>query len=166
MKKSAEVFVLLFALISTFAGCSGNKKINLNPHDEEAITPDLQWAVVKVPYAVFRADCDYESEIIRHARSGDIFLVRGSKTVLYVFEDTLLESDIDKEEREIIEESENVNKNKKPVRKDKKSSSHKKRKVEQNIVWYKFDEGWLESSQVEVFDTKLKAEFSSESYKK
>lgn len=166
MRKSAEKILLLFISVFLAAGCSVKRDINLNPHDEESITPDLQWAVVKVPYAVFRTDSDYDSEITCHARSGDIFLVCGSKTVRYVFEDTILESDIDKDEREIIEQDENKNKKKKSVKKTSGSQIQKKRKVEQNIVWYKFNEGWLESSQVDVFDTKLKAEFSSESLKK
>ncbi|MBQ0040369.1 MAG: hypothetical protein KBS64_08085 [Treponema sp.] len=117
---------LFFALcFVSFFSCTKERSIELNSDDSLSITPDQEWAVIKVPYAAFLEECDYSSKVKIHARSGDVFLVKGKEFV------------------------------KKEVEPQGKSRNRKA--VEEFETWYKFEEGCLSASLVDVYDTKLKA---------
>ncbi|WP_407396895.1 hypothetical protein [Treponema sp.] len=132
MKKIFTVFAsfVFFFLL----GCSKERTIDLNSSDSLSITPDQEWAVIKVPYAAFLQDCDYSSIVRAHARSGDVFLVKGKEFI-----------------KKEIEES---------------NSKRRKKNVEEFELWYKFEEGCLSASLVDIYDTKLKAQTASEKLKK
>lgn len=126
--------IVFFALISfQLAGCVKERNINLKSEDSMSITPDQHWAVVKVPYAAFLESSEYGSTVKTHARSGDIFLVKGKKFV-----------------RKVVDES---------------GSSRSKKDVNEFETWYIFEEGFLNSSLLDIYDTKLKAENASKRLK-
>ncbi|MCI5830199.1 MAG: hypothetical protein SPJ89_06225 [Treponema sp.] len=124
MKKLVFASVLFFSLF--ISGCTKERTINLNSEDLRCITPDQQWAVIKVPYAAFLESCDYSSAVKHHARTGDIFLVKGKEYV-----------------KKQQEENE---------------SRRNRKKIAEFELWYKFEEGCLDSSLVDIYDTKLKAQ--------
>ncbi len=78
-------FLILIACISLF-GCSRRRNIDLASGDIESIVPDQLWAVVKVSYVALRQEPDDVSEVVFHARSGDLFPVLGKRTVKTVVE--------------------------------------------------------------------------------
>lgn len=127
-----RLFILFFLpLFFLLGGCSKEKAINLNPSD--GITPDQEWAVVKIPYAAFLEKTEYNSEVKSHGRSGDVFLVIGKEFV----------------KKQVFDED-----------------SEKNRKNQDELeLWYKFENGYLVASQVDVYDTKLKAMSASKKWK-
>ena len=75
-----RLFILFFLpLLFLLGGCFKEKEIILNPSD--GITPDQEWAVVKIPYAAFLEKTEYDSEVKSHGRLGDVFLVIGKEFV-------------------------------------------------------------------------------------
>lgn len=128
MKKNNFIILSFFSIL--FFACSKERVIDLNSLDSLSITPDQQWAVVKVPYVSFLENCDYSSTVLTHARGGDIFLVHGKNFV--------------KKQSEVS------------------TSKKYSKKIEEIEVWYKFEEGFLSSSLVDIYDTKLKAKSASE----
>ncbi|MCQ2240595.1 hypothetical protein [Treponema sp.] len=132
MKRWLIVFLCAASLF--ISSCSKERTINLNSSDSLSITPDQEWAVIKVPYAAFLESCDYSSSVKTHARSGDIFLVKGKEFVKKTVEDT--------------------------------GNKRRKKIVEEFETWYKFEEGCLSSSLIDIYDTKLKATSASEKLKK
>ena len=82
--KKVIFLILTLNLISlfTFTSCNKKDQIALNSADIIDIAPDLQWALVVVPYAAFRADCSFSSEVLGNARKGEIFMLTGKRTVL------------------------------------------------------------------------------------
>ena len=127
-----RLFILFFLpLLFLLGGCFKEKEIILNPSD--GITPDQEWAVVKIPYAAFLEKTEYDSEVKSHGRLGDVFLVIGKEFVKKQFFD---------------------------------DESEKKRKSQEELeLWYKFENGYLSASQVDIYDTKLKAMSASKKWK-
>lgn len=79
MKKFFYVSLILFFLLS-FASCQKRNSIEINSSSLE-IAPDLQWALIVVPYAAFRADSSFSSQVQGSARKGEIFVVKGKKSI-------------------------------------------------------------------------------------
>lgn len=127
-----RLFILFFLpLLFLLGGCFKEKEIILNPSD--GITPDQEWAVVKIPYAAFLEKTEYDSEVKSHGRLGDVFLVIGKEFVKKQFFD---------------------------------DESKKNRKSQEELeLWYKFENGYLSASQVDIYDTKLKAMSASKKWK-
>ncbi|WP_318712552.1 hypothetical protein [Treponema sp.] len=122
--------VLASVLVFFFSGCSKEKTIDLKSSDFLSITPDQEWAVIRVPYAAFLEDCDHSARVKTHARSGDVFLVKGKQFV----------------------KKSNADEN----------SKRRRKTVDEFETWYRFEEGCLASSLVDIYDTKLKAQTASE----
>jgi hypothetical protein len=81
MRKS--LLVLLFLSTFFFSCFDAHKgEIVLDNSDPLALATDIQWAVVKDPYAAFRADTSWDSLAVDHCRMGDIFPVKGKKSVI------------------------------------------------------------------------------------
>lgn len=95
------ILVLVSVLSVFFASCTKERPISLNSADSLSITPDQEWAVIKVPYAAFLEDFDYGAGVKTHARSGDIFLVKGKQFVKKVSDD-----DASRRRRKSVEEFE------------------------------------------------------------
>lgn len=132
MQKVSSVLLsaLCFACSVLFFSCNKRSSIDVNVVDEAAIAPDVQWALVSVPYVSFMKEPSYASDVVSHERSGAVLPVVGKKTCKVVrYEDD------EKKAHPIVE----------------------------YLVWYKFSQGWLESTQITLFDTKLKAENSASS---
>lgn len=56
-----------------------------------SLAPDIEWAVVKDPYAAYKSEIGWESSVVGHSRKGDILQVKGksidsNKEVWYYFE--------------------------------------------------------------------------------
>ena len=120
---------LCFVCSLLFFSCNKRSSIDVNVVDETAIAPDLQWALVSVPYVSFMKEPSYSSDVVSHERSGAVLPVVGKKTCKVV----RYEDDDEKKAHPIVE----------------------------YLVWYKFSQGWLESTQITLYDTKLKAEKSA-----
>ncbi len=83
MKK--RILFIVFTLF-IYISCKNQKKIEIDSSNVVGITPDLEWAVVQLPYVAFRKDADFSSEVTFHARKGDIFLVKGKKNISFFIE--------------------------------------------------------------------------------
>ena len=93
MKKSWVCILLIFCTL-IISSCKKNKEevIEFNESHPLSLAPDVEWALVTDPYAVYRSDLDWEAEITSHCRRGDILQVYAKsidkqKTVWYQFED-------------------------------------------------------------------------------
>jgi hypothetical protein len=65
-----------------FSSCvRRNAPVSFDNSDPLALDPDIQWAVVHDPYAAFRKETSYDSEVTGHSRQGDILQVAGFHTV-------------------------------------------------------------------------------------
>ncbi len=82
--KKMIFFILSLNLIFllSLSSCQKKDQIVFNSADIIDIAPDLQWALVIVPYAAFRADCSFSSEVLGNARKGEIFMLTGKRTIL------------------------------------------------------------------------------------
>lgn len=74
--KLKKVFLIFFCALLCVS-CAG-KKITFDETHPLALAPDVQWALITVPYAAFREDTDWESNILGHCRKGDILQVKGT----------------------------------------------------------------------------------------
>ena len=79
-KKISTLIVILLALLS-LNSCNRNREIKIETEDPRALTPGLEWAVIKTPYATLREKADYESAVTSHARKGEIMLITGKTYV-------------------------------------------------------------------------------------
>lgn len=79
MKKFFYINLILFCLLS-FVSCQKRNLIELNSNPLD-IAPDLQWALIVVPYAAFRTDCTFSSQVQGSGRRGEIFVVKGRKSI-------------------------------------------------------------------------------------
>src|SRR5574344_138993 len=84
MKLSRLVIAAASVLIAglLFSSCvRKNAPVSFDDSDPLALDPDIQWAVVHDPYAAFRKETSYDSEVTGHSRAGDILKVAGFRTV-------------------------------------------------------------------------------------
>ena len=82
MKNKIILFVLLSILSALFISCSkkSEEKIIFDNSQPLALAPDVEWAVVVEPYAVFRDTNEWSAATAGHCRKGEILQVKG-KTV-------------------------------------------------------------------------------------
>lgn len=77
--KFLPVLILIVILISTFSGC--NKKsaetIVFDDSHPLALAPDVEWAVVTEPYAVYKETNDWGAATTGHVRKGEILQILG-----------------------------------------------------------------------------------------
>ena len=77
--KFLPVLILILILISTFSGC--NKKsaetIVFDDSHPLALAPDVEWAVVTEPYAVYKETNDWGAATTGHVRKGEILQILG-----------------------------------------------------------------------------------------
>lgn len=73
-----EKLIILFVFISIFViSCKRDNTIYFDNVEPLALVPDVQWAVVIEPYAAFRKDMSWDSEVLGHCRKSDILQVKG-----------------------------------------------------------------------------------------
>ena len=68
-----------FFIAAVFTGCA-KKSVEVIVFDNThplALAPDVEWAVVTEPYAVFRETDDWSAATEGHSRKGEILQVRG-----------------------------------------------------------------------------------------
>lgn len=76
MKKFLYFISVFFVFL--FNSCNRNKEISLDLSEPLALAPDVEWAVVIDPYAAYRSDTDWSSEVMGHCRKGDILQIKGT----------------------------------------------------------------------------------------
>ncbi len=79
-KFSLNKLVLFFSAFLVFFafGCKKDKEIVFDNSDPLALALDVQWAVIVEPYAAFRKNTDWNSEVSGHCRKGDILQIKGN----------------------------------------------------------------------------------------
>ena len=94
MKNKLLLSVLFLFIIITSASCKkkSNEKIVFDNSHPLALAPDVEWAVVTEPYAVFKETDDWGAATTGHCRKGEILQVKGKsvdadKDNWYYFED-------------------------------------------------------------------------------
>ncbi len=80
MKKIPAIILSVF-LFSVLSGCTKEKVIVLDESEPLALAPDVQWALVVDPYAAYRQDTSWSSEVLNHCRKGEILKVEGQNLV-------------------------------------------------------------------------------------
>lgn len=78
MKKIFIPLFIFFALI--FVSCNARKEetIIFDNSDPLALAPGVNWALVIIPYASYKADVSWDSPTNGHCRKGDILQVLAS----------------------------------------------------------------------------------------
>ena len=81
MKKRAVFFYLLFLIVLPWlmSGCvkKGGEEIVFDNSEPLALAPDVTWAVVLDPYAGYRKNASWNSEVTSYCRKGEILQVLG-----------------------------------------------------------------------------------------
>lgn len=75
-----------FVFLSVFMGFSSCKKNNgqleLQSLAPEDLSPRIEWALISDPYVACRKEADYESPSIQSFRRGEIYEIKGNRTIL------------------------------------------------------------------------------------
>lgn len=95
MKNKFLISILLFILLFvSFSSCKKKdaEKIVFDNTHPLALAPDVEWAVVTEPYAVFKESDDWGAATTGHCRKGEILQVKGKsvdavKDNWYYFDD-------------------------------------------------------------------------------
>lgn len=76
MKKIVILFFTALMIITMFS-CkkAGKEVIVLDNSQPLALAPDIQWALVTDPYAAFRENLDWDSEIKSYCKKGEILQI-------------------------------------------------------------------------------------------
>lgn len=93
MKNKVCFCVLLFVISALFISCvkKTEEKIIFDNSQPLALAPDVEWAVVVEPYAVFKETDEWGAATAGHCRKGEILQVKGkavdaAKDTWYFFE--------------------------------------------------------------------------------
>lgn len=87
-RKAVAVAAMIFASV-LLGSCNvvKDREISVEPENPVELTPGIQWAVINTPYAGFRKEPSFSSEVIFHARKGEIFQISGKALEQYENED-------------------------------------------------------------------------------
>ena len=79
MKNKIFLCLLLIAVSAFFVSCSkkSEEKIIFDNREPLALAPDVEWAVVTEPYAVFKETDEWGAATAGHCRKGEILQVKG-----------------------------------------------------------------------------------------
>ena len=80
MKNKVILAFFLILILSAFlSACkkSGNEPIVFDNTHPLALAPDVEWAVVTEPYAVFKESDEWTAATAGHCRKGEILQVKG-----------------------------------------------------------------------------------------
>ena len=93
MKNKVCLCAFLIILVSFFISCTkkSEEKIIFDNSQPLALAPDVEWAVVVEPYAVFKEADEWGAATAGHCRKGEILQVKGkavdaAKDTWYYFE--------------------------------------------------------------------------------
>ena len=78
-KNNLSILLMLFVLGAVFTSCKKKTAETIvfdNTHPL-ALAPDVEWAVVTEPYAVFREKDEWNAATTGHCRKGEILQVKG-----------------------------------------------------------------------------------------
>lgn len=80
MNKSFLKIVVIFSLILiSLSSCKAKKnEIILDTKDTLSLAPNISWAVVVEPYAAFRKEASWSSNVMDHCRFGDVLMIEGN----------------------------------------------------------------------------------------
>ena len=79
MKNKIILSLLLLIIAALFVSCSkkSEEKIIFDNSEPLALAPDVEWAVVTEPYAVFKETDEWSAPTAGHCRKGEILQVKG-----------------------------------------------------------------------------------------
>ena len=79
MKNKILLAVFLLVIVSAFSSCKkkSNESILFDNSHPLALAPDVEWAVVTEPYAVFKETDEWGAATTGHCRKGEILQVKG-----------------------------------------------------------------------------------------
>ena len=79
MKNKILLAVFLLVIVSAFSSCKkkSNESILFDNSHPLALAPDVEWAVVTEPYAVFKETDEWGAATAGHCRKGEILQVKG-----------------------------------------------------------------------------------------
>ena len=77
MKRKFFLIFLFFCFV--FSGCRKSSVIVFDDSDPLALMPDVKWALIVNPYVGFQKEANWDSDVISHARKGEIFQIVGKK---------------------------------------------------------------------------------------
>ena len=88
---SLVFFALLLSVFCTACSKKTEEKIVFDNSQPLALAPDIEWAVVTEPYAVFKENDEWGAATAGHCRKGEILQVKGkamdaAKDTWYYFE--------------------------------------------------------------------------------
>ena len=71
--------VLLLSTLSIFSSCEkkDEESIVFDTRHPLALAPDVEWAVIVEPYAVFKIEDEWTSATAGHCRKGEILQIKG-----------------------------------------------------------------------------------------
>lgn len=123
--------LLLCGALLSFS-CGRRPGINLRQEDSLALSPQVEWAVLREAYAAFRSGAGYDNPVCGHGRQGEVMMVTGKALVRTV---TVTEDG---------------------------ASGEKETETVRMETWYLMDKGWLSESGLIIFDNKLKAQTAAQ----
>ena len=99
MKNRIFAIFLFCSVIFIFSGCRKSSVIVLDDSDPLALMPDVKWALIVNPYVGFQKEANWDSDVISHARKGEIFQIAGKSVnyqneVWYKFEEGYLHESV------------------------------------------------------------------------
>ena len=91
MKNKVCLCAFLIILVSFFISCTKKSEEKIIFDNSLALAPDVEWAVVVEPYAVFKETDEWGAASSGHCRKGEILQVKGkavdaAKDTWYFFE--------------------------------------------------------------------------------
>lgn len=78
-RKIVQTFFLISTIFLFFTACNNKKEeiIQFDTTFPNALSPNTSWALVTDPYAGYKKDLDWDSEVTAHCRRGEILEVLG-----------------------------------------------------------------------------------------
>ena len=72
-------FLLLILILISFTGCKKKaaEQIIFDNSHPLALAPDVEWAVITEPYAVFKVEDEWNAATAGHCRKGEILMIKG-----------------------------------------------------------------------------------------
>lgn len=82
LEKLFLAFFTLFFSLSLYSCKKNSGQLKMPDLAPEDLSPRISWALISDPYVACRREADYESETIASFRKGEIYEIKGNRTVL------------------------------------------------------------------------------------
>lgn len=78
IKKTSIVLLVIFTSLICFSCKKSKNEITIDSTDSLSLSPSVKWAVVVEPYAAFRKEASWNSQVHDHCRLGDVLMIEGN----------------------------------------------------------------------------------------